>query len=213
MKNGSYKGDRLHRSPAIRSSRRRRRHLTMAITASTRQMQRMLTGVYQGVSSHQLLTGASVCAARRGASLPSSSRRTRRTAPPAPPYRVVTCHAVLRRRRCWIRIPDSQPLPMGRRVNRPPSLVWRGGAHPSTAAKGGAGPRSAGGKATERAIIGSAKSLGGGLRGRLGCRRRRAVGWTPGAGQRTLDAGDPLRQGVQVTATQSMIERLGFSCC
>ena len=137
--NGSYKGDRLHRSPAIRSSRRRRRHLTMAITANTRQMQRMLTGVYQGVSSHQFLTGASVRAARRGASLPSS-RRTRRTAPPAPPYRVVTCHAVLPKEAVLVRIPDSQPLPMGRRVNRPSfvgGVVWQGGAHPSNGPRRG----------------------------------------------------------------------------
>ena len=30
------------------------------------------------------------------------------------------------------------------------------------------------------ALTGSGRSLGGGLRGRLGCRRRRAVGWAPG---------------------------------
>ena len=31
---------------------------------------------------------------------------------------------------------------------------------------------------------------------------RRAVGWAPGAGQRTLDAGYALRQGVQVAAVR-----------
>ena len=55
-------------------------------------------------------------------------------------------------------------------------------------------------KATEDAFPGRGRSLGGGLRGRLGCWRRRAVGWAPRTGQRTFDAGDTLRYGMQVTA-------------
>ena len=52
-----------------------------------------------------------------------------------------------------------------------------------------------------RTLIGSGRSLGGGLRGAaLGRRCRRAVGGTPGAGQRALDAGHAIAQRVQVAA-------------
>ena len=40
-------------------------------------------------------------------------------------------------------------------------------------------------------------------------RCRRTVGGTPGAGQRTLDAGNPLRQGVQVTAQLAQLRDYG----
>ena len=40
------------------------------------------------------------------------------------------------------------------------------------------------------------------LRGAFGGLCRRAVGWAPGAGQRTLDVGYALRQGVQVAAVR-----------
>ena len=53
------------------------------------------------------------------------------------------------------------------------------------------------GRASCTPLNGRGKSLGGGFRRRLGCRRRRAVGWAPGAGQRTLDARHALRQGMQ----------------
>ena len=51
-------------------------------------------------------------------------------------------------------------------------------------------------------LTGSASSLGGGLRGAFGGLCWRAVGWAPGAGQRTLDAGYALRQGVQAAAVR-----------
>ena len=60
---------------------------------------------------------------------PTGTPLSRRDVPCGPPKEAVL-----------VRIPDSQPLPMGRRVNRPSfvgGVAWRGGAHLSTAREGG----------------------------------------------------------------------------
>ena len=106
---------------------------------------------------------------------------------------------------CFHRSGNYYPL-LPRMINRPRGLPWFplgwrmisviATRHPETE-RVGCPPSTAGGAVR---LPGRGRSLGGGLRGAFGGLCRRAVGWAPGAGQRTLDAGYALRYGVQVAA-------------